>query len=218
MSLSILFTTYNHKIYGKRIGVKEKDEGRFELVEQMLRASNIEPEDYALTTFTARIQIAQKIGFLPANVFLSKGSLEHYIARLEQGCEVTTKKEYNIEEDYEGMELDYGNCLINNILFGWNMDAAQLEVQAGVMSGWGDNPNRTPQLIAKCAAMLCQIKGAPTGSSYRQIGEFLLQRKIEKEARNPKQPRLNPPKSDPPKKKDYRFWRHKDEAPEDEDR
>lgn len=218
MSLSILFTKYNREIYGQRVRIKEKDQGKFEQVEQMLAASNIALEDYALTTFTARIHVAEKVGFLPANVFLSKQSLEHYVARLEQGCEVTKKKEYNIEEEYEGMELDYGNCVINNILFGWNMDASQLEVQAGVMSGWTNNPHRTPALIAKCAAMLCIIKGAPKGSDYVQIGEYLLMRKLAKEARNPKQPRLNPPKSDPIPKKDWRFWRHKDEAPEDEDR
>lgn len=218
MSLSILFTNYNKQIYGKRIRVADKDQNKFHKIEKLLVECNIELEDYALTTFTARIHIARKIGFLPANVFLSKQSLEHYVTRLEAGCEVTKKKEYSLETDYEGMELDYGNCIINNILFQWDMTPEQLEVQAGVMSGWSNNPHRTPGLIAKCAAMLCQIKGAPTGSNYQQIGEFLLLRKLAKEARNPKQPRLNPPEASPPQKKDYRFWRHRDEASEDEDK
>lgn len=94
-----IFMSFNQQVYGKRTGVPKKVLPKFEEVERMLTHADINLEDYALTTFTERIWIAQQVGHLPANVFISKQSLEHYVTRLEQGCEVTRKKPKQKTED-----------------------------------------------------------------------------------------------------------------------
>lgn len=99
--LSILFSSYNQQVYGKHIAVPKTMLPKFIQVERMLTHAEVELEDFALTTFTDRIWIAQKIGHLPANIFLSKQSIENYVKRIEQGCEVTKKK--NTKRNLEGL-------------------------------------------------------------------------------------------------------------------
>lgn len=214
--LVYFFSTYNKQVYGKFIRVAKKNTARFEQVEEMLKKSGISPEDYALTTFADRADIGVKLGFLPANVFISENSLKNYVSRLEQGCEVTKKKEYSTETDWLNIEMAYTSKYILNIKHGYGWSIEEIEFHATTY-GWTSNPNRTADLIEQVRKMQCQIHRCPANWTLDQIGAMEIERKKYNEAKHPKPgPRIDAPRAKPKPKKDWRFWRHPDEAPEED--
>lgn len=179
MTLDQIYLKYNHEVFGKRLRIPPKNKPKFDEVEQMLRRSNIDLEEFALTIFTERAYISQQIGHLPINLFLSMKSLERFVNRLSTGTEVKKKSEYKSEEDWLGMELSFGNVCILCILQGVPYTDEQKEIEAGVIPGWVNHPKRR-EVIAEAQRVLALSKQCVPGT-YDDIGQQLLDMKARRE-------------------------------------
>jgi len=171
-SLALLFSTYNEQIYGTYIHIKKTQRPKFYQVESILQAAGITNEDYALTTFADRIYVAQKVGFLPANVFLSKSSLNKYIDRLKHCAEVTAHP----ERDLLPMELDIGNITISLMLDNIPFDDGTLEYLAGVKPGYLKLLDRP---IAQAEFILSNVYQTPIGT-YKQIAHYRILQNVKR--------------------------------------
>lgn len=185
----------------------------------MLTKAGIELEDYAITTFSDRVWIAQQVGHLPIHIFVSTQSLERYCERLKTGTEVSKKKrkEYNPAKDWLTIELDYGSVIIDGIMNEKNI------TMGGRLIGWETNPNRTQAIIDEAQRMLATINQVNLGS-YESMGQQLLERKRKRDAKpKPKRPAPQPDLLKGSKYQQWKdkiksgLWRHPEDDSTDED-
>lgn len=166
-TLASFYLTYNRRVYGKMLRVPKKAEDRFHTVEMMLTKADVCLEDYTLTTFADRTWIGSQRGYLPWQVFVSLNSVNRYVKRLEQGAEVSRRKEP--VRDSLAMELVVGEVTIGITLQGMTATDDLVEHVAQVTPGWLADHRRP---IAEAERILSDKYQTSVGS-YLDIAQHI---------------------------------------------